>query len=613
MAITTTVGQVQAAYLAINRVPLNDAAAASVAAAIDGGVTTLAAYQAGLVAQASTTTTAAYALSTFIEGVVPTSARIDSLTAFAKTQFDYYSNTLKSANAQLGAYEALGKAFAADPTTSASFAARYGALSATDFVTTAYASVFDVTPIPSAGALANLVAQIAYFTDLYTKAGIPAADAALQAKGAVLGQIIGYAATTPETVLSNPSTLDEKFEGFINQTVTDAIAEAPTSNVYGVGTLGATIAVAGIVSPTGPQFSTQYGDKINATLSAVVTDTVKIDGGLGVDTLTVTSAAGFAAYAPAADIVKNVEKVVFNSAVASTLDLTNIKGLTDVTLGATSVAALDVTGLDSASVLHIAATNAAADLAVGYASAPAAAKVSIDANYAGQITFKDAAVKSVTANVTVASSGVSFVDNDLTSVTITSKGDVALSSIGTGLKTLDASGVGTFVTGGITDVLANAATVTLSKGADAFSIIASKGHTLTLGAGADTVTIVQQAAGNVDATSNDTVTKTVLTVADFSKADADILRLDGTTATRVALDATQLGQIAGAADLKAAATAAGVIQAGAAGDDWSIFNFQGSAYALYDVGNNGFNSGDTLVKLTGFAVADLTATNLFVV
>jgi hypothetical protein len=617
MALTTT-QQVQAAYLQINRVALNDTAAAAVAASIDGGVTTFAAYQAGLIAQVATTTTAAFALSTFIEGVVPTSARIDSLTAFAKTQFDYYTNTLKSANAQLGAYEALGKAFAADPTTTATFAARYGALSATDFVTTAYASIFNNSPVPSAGALANLVSQVAYFTDLYTKAGIPAAAAALQAKGAVLGQIIGYASTGADAVGGglDPSTFDNNIEAQINTAANEARAETTPSTVYGVGTLGATIVVTGDVSPASlvpALVSTQFGDKISGTLSAIYTPAIKIDGGLGVDTLTVTSAAGFAAYAPADGIVKNIEKVVFNSAVASTLDLTNIKGVTDFTLGATSAAALDVTGLDSATVLHVTATSAAADLAVAYVSAPAAAKVSIDGNYAGQITFKDAAVKSVTADVTVASSGVSFVDNDLTSVTVTSKGDVTFSTIGTGLKTLDASGVGTFVKGGITDVLANAATVTLSKGADAFSIIASKGHTITLGANADTLTINQQAVGNVDATSNDTVTKSVLTVTDFSKADGDILHLVGATAVRVALDATQLGQIAGAADLKAAATAAGAIQAVPAGDDWSVFNFQGSAYALYDVGNNGFNSGDTLVKLSGFAVADLTATNLFFV
>jgi hypothetical protein len=433
MALTTT-QQVQAAYLQINRVALNDAAAAAVAASIDGGVTTFATYQASLIAQAATTTTAAFALSTFIEGVVPTSARIDSLTAFAKTQFDYYTNTLKSANAQLGAYEALGKAFAADATTSASFAARYGALSATDFVSSAYASIFNNSPVPSAGALANLVAQVAYFTDLYTKAGIPAADASLQAKGAVLGQIIGYASTGSDSVNGiDPSTFDQQIEAQINTAANEARLEVTPSTVYGVGTLGTSIDLAvGLaataVSPSAvaTRTTTQFGDKISGTLGTLGFDpTLKIDGGAGVDTLTVTTALLNTAYAPAADIIKSIEKLTVVSAVASTADVTNVKGLTDFTLGAASAASLAVTGLDTATTVHVAATAAAATLTVGYASAPAAAKISIDANYAGKIAFSDAAVKGVTANVTVASSGVNFADADLNTVTVTSKGDVS--------------------------------------------------------------------------------------------------------------------------------------------------------------------------------------------
>jgi hypothetical protein len=620
MALTTT-QQVQAAYLQINRVALNDAAAAAVAASIDGGVTTFATYQAGLIAQAATTTTAAFALSTFIEGVVPTSARIDSLTAFAKTQFDYYTNTLKSANAQLGAYEALGKAFAADPTTTASFAARYGALSATDFVTAAYASIFNNSPVPSAGALANLVSQVAYFTDIYTKAGIPAADAALQAKGAVLGQIIGYASTGSDLVNGvDPSTFDQQIEAQINTAANEARAETTPSTVYGVGTLGLSIDLAvGLaataVSPSAvaTRTTTQFGDKVSGTLGTLgFTDALKIDGGAGVDSLTVTTAAGNTAYAPVADIIKSIEKLTVVSAVASTADVTNVKGLTDFTLGAASVASLAVTGLDTATNVHV--TTTAANLTVGYASAPAAAKISVDGNYTGDIAFSDAAVKTVTANVTVASSGVNFADNDLTGITVTSKGDVSINNTGTGLKTLDLSGVGTFSKvnlGG--EGLANAVTATLGKGADVFEIDANKAHQITLGAGADTVEINQLPAGHLDVTDAAKLAASAVVIKDFSKADADILRLDGTVAVRTALDATQLGQIAASADIKAAATAAGAITGALAADSWAIFNFGTDSYAYYDFNNDGLTATDTLVKVTGFAVADLTATNLFIV
>lgn len=626
----TTVQQVQAAYQAINRVPLNEATATAVAAAIDGGTTTFATYQAGLIAQASTTTTAAFALSTFIEGVVPTSARIDSLTAFAKTQNDYYTNVLKSANAQLGAYEALGKAFAQDPTTTATFAARYGALSATDFVTTAYASIFNGA-VPTTGALANLVGQIAYFTDIYTKAGIPAASAALQAKGAVLGQIIGYAATGPDATSGapDPSNFDNNIEALINTVANEARAETP-STVYGVGTLGATIdltlAGGGGVPPApltpasevGPSFgvgrqTTQFGDKISGTIGVNgYNDTIKIDGGAGVDTLTVTN--GGVAFAPAADILKSIEKLtVITSVGDSTANVANIKGLTDFTLGAASTNKLTVTGLDVATNVHV-ATATAADLVVGYASAPAAATVSIDAKYAGNISFSDAAVKTVTANVTVASAGVNFNDNDLTGITVTSKGDVSINNAGTGLKTLDLTGVGTFSKVNFTgELFANAVTSTLGKGADVFEIDANKAHSVTLGAGADTVEF--NAAGNItDVTSAATVIKGIAVVTDFSKADGDILRLDDglvpAVSVRTALDATAIGQINSSADIKAAAVLAGTFTDAALAPSWAIFNYGADAYALYDSANDGFTVGDTLIKVTGFQVADLTSTNL---
>lgn len=154
-------------------------------------------------------------------------------------------------------------------------------------------------------------------------------------------------------------------------------------------------------------------------------------------------------------------------------------------------------------------------------------------------------MKSVTADATVAGATVNFGDNDLTSVTVTSKADVSMTSVGTGLKTLDLTGVGTFSKVDLTGAaFANAVTATLGAGADIFQIDANKAHVITLGAEADTVEI--NAAGNVADVSTDAkVVASVLTITDFSKADADILRLDGGGSTRQALDATALGQIAG--------------------------------------------------------------------
>jgi hypothetical protein len=611
----TTVQQVQAAYLAVNRVELNETAATAVASAIDGGVTTLAAYSQGLIAQAATTTQAAFALSSFIEGAVPTSARIDSLTAFATTQHDYYVNVLQSANAQLGAYEALGKAFAADPSTTADFAARYGALSTTDFVTTAYAQIFDVAnSIPSAAALANLVAQVEYFTSIYTQAGIPAADAALQAKGAVLGQIIGYAFT--DATRAGDSSLQDKIVSnavplsVMSQIVDDAVNDVPSA-VYGSSVLGADITIVAntdIVGPGGAAGfqTTVYGDTVTGTVgAATLDDATKIDGALGVDTFVVTLDA--TPYAPGADTVKSIEIIkAVSTAAAASIDLTNVTDVTKFIYDDASTASLTVLGLDTATEFHITDTTGAVD--IGYKTAPTAAKISIDANYAGVIEFSDVEVTAVTANVTAAASGVNFADNELESVTVTSKGSISIQDIGTGLKTLDLSGVGTFSNSNFAgEGFANAVTATLSKGADTFVIDANHAHVVTLGAGADTLTFVQ--AGNVnDISTNAAVVASVASVTDFSTADSDILNLTG--GARVTLDATNLGQIAAQADLSAAATLAGTFSSGA--DDWAIFNFGSDAYALFDAANDGFNVGDTLIKITGVQVADFTATNLFV-
>jgi hypothetical protein len=135
---------------------------------------------------------AAVAGSALFMGSTPTQARYDSLTAFSKGQFQSYT-ALGVGNPSLGPFEALGKAFAADPSTKGTFATYFGGGSTEFFVNSAYDYVYDSGP--SAAAAASLVSQVNYFTNLYKGAGIPTADAALQARGAVMGQIIGYAFT----------------------------------------------------------------------------------------------------------------------------------------------------------------------------------------------------------------------------------------------------------------------------------------------------------------------------------------------------------------------------------------------------------------------------------
>ena len=135
---------------------------------------------------------AAIAATSLFTGNVPTPARYAALVDFAKTQFQSYT-AMGVGNPSLGPFEALGKAFAADASTKGAFATYFGGGTNSTFVDSAYGYVYGAAP--TAGAHASLVSQVDYFTALYKGAGIGAADAQLQARGAVLGQIVGYAFT----------------------------------------------------------------------------------------------------------------------------------------------------------------------------------------------------------------------------------------------------------------------------------------------------------------------------------------------------------------------------------------------------------------------------------
>jgi hypothetical protein len=302
--------------------------------------------------------------------------------------------------------------------------------------------------------------------------------------------------------------------------------------------------------------------------------------------------------------VKSIETLkVVTAGADATITLTNVKGLTDVTFGADSAYGLTLVGLDDAAALHVATTTG--NLTVGYATAPAAAKVAIDANYTGTISFSDEAVKSVTADVTVATSGVNFAGEHLETVAVTSKGTVTVDAMGEGLKTLDLTGVGAFATVDLTcSTFENAVTVKLGQGADVLMINGDNAHSITLGAGADTLNVLAS-GGNVDVTDAAALAASALVVTDFSKSDLDILKFDG---VRTTLDSTQSGQISGSADLLAAASLAATF---ADEGEWVVFNYGSDAYILNDAaGDAGLDATDTLVKIAGAQVEDFNSSNL---
>ena len=109
-------------------------------------------------------------------------------TIFAQQQFDYYKDVLGSGSPQLGPYEALGRGFA----TTSEFQAKYADGTDGAFVSEAYLDVFGSAA--SGAQQASLVSQVAFFENLYKGSGLSTAQADLQARGAVFGQIVGYAA-----------------------------------------------------------------------------------------------------------------------------------------------------------------------------------------------------------------------------------------------------------------------------------------------------------------------------------------------------------------------------------------------------------------------------------
>lgn len=184
----TTAADVQAVHQRIVRRAEVNAIAIAVAATITGGTNTMANYANQMIAnKAPQCTTPALIVSNYVEGAVPSSTVLDSRAWFCQGQHDAYVDAGR--NGLLGAYEALGVAFSSE----ASFAAKVSGRTVSQVIGDAYLHAYLYAP--PAAAEVNLVGQYNYFYALYTGAGLSAATADMRAKGAVVGQILGYAGT----------------------------------------------------------------------------------------------------------------------------------------------------------------------------------------------------------------------------------------------------------------------------------------------------------------------------------------------------------------------------------------------------------------------------------
>lgn len=310
---------------------------------------------------------------------------------------------------------------------------------------------------------------------------------------------------------------------------------------------------------------------------------------------TVTAAAGVTSTAVALDGVDDGSSITLAETTANGLSSATISGSV-----ATTAAVAAVPGVD---------LNADGDFIDAGETAPVAAvPASSVLNLVSTAADVDTLNLSLTSNTTVSGIGAAGLDDLNTLNASGSTGNLTVA-----LGTPDELSSATFGSGSdtvsVTTTGLNATTPTLAidlgAGNDVLTLNAgananANAINITLGAGNDTLDV--DSLANI--TSTTAIDADLVTVADFNSAQ-DVLDLSGLTARDVLVN-TELANISGAASLAAAAELAA--QATTDGQ-YSVFNYGSDAYVLQDNGGAGFDAGDGLIKITGFAVEDITATN----
>ncbi len=384
--------------------------------------------------------------------------------------------------------------------------------------------------------------------------------------------------------------------------------------------------------------ATDFNDTITTTGANWDPSADSIDAGFGTDTFTIVAAATASVQA---DRLKNVEiiNISVDGNVAASLSVANARELSQI--------------WNSASTKGLSVDGIALAVTVGLKGAIGDVTSFAYANSSGS---SDAATLSVNAATTSAGKAVTI--NAIETLTIANTGTSALAGgiSGNAFKSVVISGSGSLTsdltttannltieaistagfTGSITTDLTNLNAIrTYAGGAGVDRLIIDGEHvndvtldlggandvlrftatgapdtaavTVLLGAGADLVAI-DSSIGNVrSAGTNADLLKTLITIADFSKAE-DAITLDvlSPTADRVTLLLADIVAIESSVDLLAATrvaatkTAVGKVL---------TFSYKGDAYIYQNSGTSALDAGDIFVKLTGVSVSDLTQAN----
>jgi Ca2+-binding RTX toxin-like protein len=157
-----------------------------------------------VLSQHESTTIPSLIVASFFNAATPGFAKLADLSAFATSQYAYYSS-IGVGQPLLGPYEAMGRGFAE----TAGFKSSYGALT-TDFIAKAYNEVFGRAP--TAEQAAHFQAQLSYFSGLYANVGLGSGEADLLAKGAVMGQMLGHASISGSSVFNYHAAAEQYVE-----------------------------------------------------------------------------------------------------------------------------------------------------------------------------------------------------------------------------------------------------------------------------------------------------------------------------------------------------------------------------------------------------------------
>lgn len=391
---------------------------------------------------------------------------------------------------------------------------------------------------------------------------------------------------------------------------------------------------------------TLNNDTFQAILDGGATDTINtfddVDGNAGNDTLLIVGAGGVDI--PANATFMSVEVVNIGTAAAVTnlnsASFQDVQQLWQIGVaGAVTVGAGVTAGFRDVATDTVIAADGVSSVAVALDNVDDASILVIDEETGGDVTSVTVSgsvdgdfqldtagntTDAATINLAITTNTIVTLNVGLAATTTVdasdSSGNLTLdASLITALETFN-GGLGNDTLTADSSVLTAAAiTIDAGAGVDTINYVidhsaAGNTSTLTGGVGGDTFVLSAAANGNLSAAANTgDLEDNLITITDFDGAEdvldiLSVVALGGGVRTtqnvvNIALAAADPDNLFDAADAVAGAL-------GAVGD-YAFFAFGGDTYIYSDSNADGLlNADDTLIQLTGVAVADLTAANL---